>query len=172
MRTRVFRTPFGLFRLGATPKGLYALNFPGQSSLPSKGSSASRSDKFSKRVSRLLDQAIVKIQAYLHGKKVDFGRLRIDWAGYSSFSGKVLGRLRKVSWGKTASYGDLARAAGSPAAGRAVGQVLRSNRLPIILPCHRIIRKSGRLGGFSKGPQWKKRLLKLESACVDKFLDA
>ncbi|MBI2166622.1 MAG: methylated-DNA--[protein]-cysteine S-methyltransferase [Candidatus Omnitrophica bacterium] len=117
---------------------------------------------------RLLDRGAAEIQSYLHGKRVDFRHLKIDWAGYSPFGERVLSRLRRVPWGRTASYGDLAQTAGAPGASRAVGQVLRSNRLPVVLPCHRIIRKSGALGGFSRGGLWKKRLLKLESACVDK----
>ena len=168
MKTKVFRTPFGLFRLSATSEGLYSLDFPKRNPAFSKRLPASQRKESGRRVGRFLDQGAAEIQSYCHGKRVNFGHLKIDWAGYSPFGERVLSRLRRVPWGRTASYGDLAQAAGAPGASRAVGQVLRSNRLPVVLPCHRIIRKSGTLGGFSRGAIWKKRLLKLESACVDK----
>ena len=168
MKTRVFRTPYGLFCLSATSEGLYSLDFPKKNPSFSRRLPASQRRGPDRRVERLLDQGSAKIQSYLHGRRVDFRYLKIDWAGYSPFGERVLSRLRRVSWGRTASYDDIAQAVGAPGASRAVGQVLRSNRLPMILPCHRIIRKSGTFGGFSRGILWKKRLLKLESACVDK----
>lgn len=160
MKTKIythrFKTSFGYFNLKATARGLYSLDF-------GKG--------LKKIVSNQANPAFKqwenKISSYLEGKRVDFGKVPIDWFGYTPFKRKVLEKLRRIPRGKTASYQWLARQAGKPRASRAVGQVLRLNRLPIILPCHRILPKNGGLGGFSKGVTWKKRLLKLERARVD-----
>ncbi len=160
-----FKTSLGKFRLKAMPKGLYSLEGPGRRETrpcPSKG-------KPPRRIQTLLKEAASKISSYLSGRKVDLGRLRVDWTAYGGFEKKVLQELRKVPCGKTESYQSLARRAGNPKAARAVGQILHRNRLPFVLPCHRIIPKGGGLGGFSKGVGWKRRLLKLEESLVDKI---
>ena len=81
------------------------------------------------------------------------------------FAAKVIAELRRVPRGETVSYADLAGRAGSPRAARAVGGVMRGNRVPILVPCHRVVGAGGRLGGFSAptGIELKKRLLALEA---------
>ena len=83
------------------------------------------------------------------------------------FEKQVLKALKKIPWGEIGCYQDLAKQAGRPEATRYVGRILHRNRLPIIIPCHRILPKGGGYGGFAKGVQMKKRLLKLESCSVD-----
>ncbi len=85
------------------------------------------------------------------------------------FARKVVAELRRVPRGETVSYAELAERAGSPNAARAVGGVMRGNRLPILVPCHRVVGAGGRLGGFSAptGIELKKRLLALEAAPED-----
>lgn len=155
--SQVFRTVFGPFRLWGTDQGLYSLEFG--KGWP--GNRPSRSNPILKRAAR-------RISDYLKGRKVDLGRIPVDWSGYAGFRKRVLENLRKIRRGETANYQFLAARAGKPRAARSVGQILRLNRLPIILPCHRILPKAGGVGGFSKGAEWKKRLLKLEGASVDK----
>ena len=103
------------------------------------------------------------IRQYLEGKPVSFKKLPLDLAGFTLFERKVLRALATVSRGRSISYQALAANAGNRLASRAVGMVMKKNRLPIILPCHRVLRSDGSLGGFSQGLGWKKRLLFLEA---------
>jgi len=102
---------------------------------------------------------------YFAGRPVRF-RVRIDLDQVTEFRARVLQACRRIPRGQTASYADLARAAGSPGATRAVGSTMANNPLPLIVPCHRIVRSDGSLGGFSspQGLAQKKRLLRLEGA--------
>ncbi len=78
------------------------------------------------------------------------------------FTARVLDAVAKIPFGATRSYGDLAKAVGSPRAARAVGQAVGSNPLPLLIPCHRVLAAHGRIGGFGGGPEWKRFLLDLE----------
>ncbi len=101
---------------------------------------------------------------YFRGKMVSW-KVPIDWGEISAFRRRVLEACRKIPFGATATYADLARAAGSPGAARAVGSTMATNPLPLIVPCHRVLRSDGSLGGFSspQGPSQKTRLLRLEN---------
>jgi methylated-DNA-[protein]-cysteine S-methyltransferase len=103
-----------------------------------------------------------QIAAYFEGAHVNFSRdipLTID--GFSSFGISVLTASRAIGFGQMVTYGRLAKKSGRPNASRAVGSVLAKNPLPLIIPCHRVIRSDGKLGGFSAtgGVNLKKRLL-------------
>jgi methylated-DNA-[protein]-cysteine S-methyltransferase len=116
-----------------------------------------------------LEQAISRLKSYLAGEKVDFVGVALDLTGINAFNRKVYDAARRIGWGQTATYGELARQAGSPGAARAVGQALGRNPLPIIIPCHRILAAGGKVGGFSAfgGPSTKERLLALEGIHLD-----
>lgn len=101
------------------------------------------------------------LDRYLKGQKVDFD-VQVDISAETPFTQKVLMELRKIPYGETASYREIGRRLGYSMAARAVGQAVRKNPIPIIIPCHRIIRENGSLGGFSLGEEIKKRLLRLE----------
>jgi len=159
-----FRSVLGEIYLGATKKGLYSLEFARH-----KGSIRYRKD-MPQAVADVLSRAARRIQFFLKGRKVDFEDLPIDWFGSRGLERRVLEKLRHICWGRTESYQGLARRAGRPRAARYVGQVLHRNRLPFIIPCHRIVSKNGGIGGFSKGIRIKGYLLKLESSSVDKNL--
>ncbi len=118
-----------------SPKGLYAVRFP--SKMPDSTPPA-RWGGF--------------------GKK----RLKLDLTGYTPFQRRVYAALRKVPAGKTITYGELAKRAGYPGAARAVGSAMRKNRLPIVIPCHRVIQGDGSLGAYSAGVKWKRFLLECE----------
>ena len=103
-----------------------------------------------------------QIAAYFEGACVNFSRdipLALD--GFSSFGISVLTASRAIGFGQTITYGQLARKSGRPNASRAVGSALAKNPLPLLIPCHRVIRSDGKLGGFSApgGVNLKKRLL-------------
>lgn len=103
-----------------------------------------------------------KITAYLKGIIKDTGLKPLFMTG-SVFERKVWDAASKIPYGKTSSYGLIAAAAESPRAGRAVGNALGKNPVIIIVPCHRIIKSDGSCGGFSAGPDLKKKLLGLEN---------
>jgi methylated-DNA-[protein]-cysteine S-methyltransferase len=105
-------------------------------------------------VARLLRQ-------YLEGEQVEFD-IPLDLFGYKAFTRQVLRETRKVPYGGLASYGTIAGRLGHPHAARAVGQALRRNPIPLVIPCHRIIRSDGTLGGFSIGLDTKVKLLSME----------
>ncbi|MBU0581404.1 MAG: methylated-DNA--[protein]-cysteine S-methyltransferase [Candidatus Margulisbacteria bacterium] len=91
-----------------------------------------------------------KIRAYFLGKNFNWYP-KVNLENYSIFTKKVLKIVRKIPYGQIRSYSWVAAKAGSPKAGRAVGTILANNRLPLIIPCHRVIKKSGALGQFSAG---------------------
>ncbi|MCA9189877.1 MAG: methylated-DNA--[protein]-cysteine S-methyltransferase [Planctomycetales bacterium] len=121
--------------------------------------------------SRSLDgtqhQVLDTLVRYAQGQCVDFDFVRIDDTEWTPFQARVLAACRQVGYGEQATYAELARRAGSPLAARAVGNIMARNRVPLIIPCHRIIPSSGSgLGGFSApgGVATKRRLLQMESA--------
>jgi methylated-DNA-[protein]-cysteine S-methyltransferase len=118
----------------------------------------------------LADVARRQLAEYFCGQRKTF-ELPLDWSGFAPAQRQVLGRLYDdVSWGQTVTYGNLAGLAGIRAAGdvipaRAVGQIMGSNPIPVIVPCHRVVASDG-LGGFSggAGPEVKRWLLILEGS--------
>lgn len=109
---------------------------------------------------------VTRLQDYGYGTADDFSDVLIDTEHLTPFGRRVVKACRGIPYGTTASYGTLAQKAGSPKAARAVGQCMASNRVPLIVPCHRVVAASGRLGGFSApgGVDVKQRLLDLESS--------
>jgi O-6-methylguanine DNA methyltransferase len=79
-----------------------------------------------------------------------------------AFQQKVWKRMSTIPWGSALTYGELARAVGKPGASRAVGTACAKNRLPLLIPCHRVLAETG-LGKFSYGEEWKAKLLELET---------
>jgi len=100
---------------------------------------------------------------YFAGKRVEFG-CEIAYDGAGEFDRRVWDAAREIGYGELWTYGKLASRIGKPGAARAVGQALGRNSVPVIVPCHRVIRADGGLGGFSSGLEWKIALLGLESA--------
>lgn len=105
------------------------------------------------------------VLGYFGGKKADFGNVKIATGELSLFAKKVLAACRSIGFGEVFTYRQLAKKIGKPDAARAVGIVMAKNPLPLIIPCHRIIRSDGKLGGFSApgGIKTKKKLIELES---------
>ncbi len=106
-----------------------------------------------------------QILEYLDGKRKDFA-LCLNPQG-SSFVLKVLGELRKIPFGQTLSYGEVAENIGMPKAGRAVGTACGKNPLAIVIPCHRVIAAGNKIGGFASGLAVKRKLLQLEGIEID-----
>ncbi len=104
---------------------------------------------------------------YFEGIRTRFS-IEIDLSRLPPFHQSVLEACRRIPYGKTASYADLARVVGSPNAARAVGGAMARNPLPLVVPCHRVLRADGSIGGFSSidGVDEKARLLRLENVVV------
>lgn len=105
------------------------------------------------------------LDRYLRGIRVDFD-VEVDLSCLGTFDQQVLSELRNIPYGEVRSYGWLAAKLGYKGAARAVGQALKRNPIPIIIPCHRVIREDGSLGGFSMGVRIKERLLLLEGVRI------
>ena len=90
---------------------------------------------------------IEQLQAYLNYEIKQFS-LPIDWSGYTAFQKDVLQETLSIPYGETRSYGQVAAAIGNPKASRAVGQAEKSNQVPLVIPCHRVIGSDGSLTGY------------------------
>lgn len=104
---------------------------------------------------------------YFAGERVDLSPHAVDYGGYTPFEVAVLKATRTIPYGETRSYREVAEEIGKPRAYRAVAYTLSKNRSCIVVPCHRVVESSGRLGGFSAGVAWKEYLLRLEGALED-----
>jgi len=113
-------------------------------------------------------EAIADVQRYMAGERVDFSAIALDLAGVAPFYVEIYAAARRVGWGETATYGELARQAGAPGAARAVGQAMARNPVAVIIPCHRILASGNKVGGFSAfgGTVSKQRLLGLEGVRI------
>jgi O-6-methylguanine DNA methyltransferase len=114
--------------------------------------------------SAAMKMIIQKLRLYCSGQKVSLSRVPMDWSSLTPFERKVLRAAARIPYGSVATYGGLARKIGSPRSARAVGNALAKNPFPLFVPCHRIIKGDGSIGGFSgiAGVPLKKRLLRLE----------
>jgi len=159
----VVDSPVGELVLASSPKGLAAVLLPG------KGKPL---DRLRKRFSDSdIDEdlepnrnAVEQIRGYFSGERKTFDLL-LDMRG-TPFQLRVLKAVSKVPYGKTRSYGNIARTVGKPKAFRAVGNTNRTNPIPIVIPCHRIVGSDGSLTGYGGGIPLKAALLRLERSFI------
>ncbi len=112
---------------------------------------------------------IAAAQRYFAGEKVEFSDVSLDLDGQDAFFRRIYEALRHVGWGRTTTYGALAKELGAgPEAARDVGQAMAHNPVPLIIPCHRVLAAGGKVGGFSApgGSATKLRMLELEGVRV------
>lgn len=113
-----------------------------------------------------IDLVIDRIRDLLGGERDDLADIPLELDGQSPFNLRVYAIARAITPGETSTYGQVATAMGEPGASRAVGKALGENPWPIVVPCHRVLAASGKMGGFSAngGAETKARLLTLEKA--------
>jgi methylated-DNA-[protein]-cysteine S-methyltransferase len=104
-----------------------------------------------------------QLEEYFDGRRRDFD-LELDWRLSAGFTRKVLTETWRIPYGETRTYGEVAAAAGSPRAFRAAGSALGANPIPVVVPCHRVLRAGGALGGYGGGLDVKQTLLELEGS--------
>jgi methylated-DNA-[protein]-cysteine S-methyltransferase len=161
---RTVDTPVGPLLLAATDLGLVRVAFAGEGQDTVLQALA---DRISPRVLRAparLDPVARQLEDYFAGRRHAFD-VPLDWRLSTGFRATVLHHLATdVAYGRTASYAALAALAGSPKAVRAVGTACATNPIPVVVPCHRVVRSDGGMGGYRGGPEAKRALLELEAA--------
>ena len=156
-------SPIGELLVAVTPRGLAYVAFEDEDR-----------DELLARLARELSPRILEhaaaaddvrrqLDEYFEGERTRFA-LRLDRRLIHGIARDVLTATAKVPFGRTTTYGELAGKIGHPKAARAVGNALGSNPIPIVVPCHRVLRAGGALGGYAGGVSRKERLLRLEGA--------
>jgi len=167
LRYTIFKTKWGYFGLAGTEHTLWrtCLPRPEPEKIRFQLLKTLQAAKYDKAFFRTLQE---QIDAYFEGAYVDFSLdVPINLDGFSPFGSSVLSACRKIRFGQVITYSALAKKTGWPAV-RAVGNALAKNPLPLIIPCHRVIRSDGQIGGFSApgGKKLKEKLLKHELAIL------
>ena len=160
------RTPLGPMIAAASDAGLCLLEFTDRRMLETQLAIVRRRLGIPLVPGRheVLQQLQVELGEYFEGRRRSFG-IAVHAPG-TPFQERVWDELRRIPYGETRSYADIARALGNPGAVRAVGQANGMNRIAVILPCHRVVNSSGELGGYGGGVWRKRRLLTLESGAM------
>jgi methylated-DNA-[protein]-cysteine S-methyltransferase len=160
-------TPVGRMLVATTPRGLVRVGLP-------RKTYDDVLEELSREVSprvlespARLDSVRRELEEYFEGRRRRFD-LPLDWRLSHGFRGEALKALLGVPYGHTVTYTELAERAGSPRAYRAAGSACGSNPIPIVVPCHRVVRTGGALGEYGGGPEMKRFLLGLEGAISKK----
>jgi methylated-DNA-[protein]-cysteine S-methyltransferase len=159
---RTVATPVGELLLAATGQGLVRVAYPGEGH---DAVLARLAEAVSPRILRApgrLEQASRQLEEYFAGHRTVF-ELPLDLRLAKGFRRQVLAHLPEIPYGRTESYAQVAAATGSPRAVRAVGTACATNPLPVVVPCHRVVRSDGTFGGYVGGPAAKQALLALET---------
>jgi len=118
--------------------------------------------------SKIIKKISMDINLYLDGKQAKFNLNNFDLSRLGKFQKRVLMVTLKIPQGSVSTYGAIAKKLGIPKGARAVGQALAKNPFPIILPCHRVIKSDGTLGGFGGNIDLKRKLLSIEKVIIQK----
>jgi methylated-DNA-[protein]-cysteine S-methyltransferase len=152
-------SPLGPLLVATTPRGLVRLAY----GAPDEAIE-DLADRVSPRILEAperLDDVRRELDEYFGGKRAGFD-LPIDWSLTRGFAGEVLRQTARIGYGETSTYAEVATRAGSPRAVRAAGNALGANPIPVVVPCHRVLRTGGALGGYTGGLERKQFLLRLE----------
>jgi methylated-DNA-[protein]-cysteine S-methyltransferase len=156
-------SPFGPLLVATTPRGLVKISLPNHDA---DQALAELSARISPRVLEApgrLDAARRQLDRYFEGRLTAFD-LPLDWRLSRDFRRRVLRAIARIPYGETRSYTDVAASAGNARAVRAAGTACGANPIPIVVPCHRVLRTGGALGGYGGGLAMKEALLELEGS--------
>jgi methylated-DNA-[protein]-cysteine S-methyltransferase len=166
----VFDTAMGICAIAWSDAGVARFQ------LPTKGAEAAdrlmRRGAFGAEPGAPPEEVAAVVEAakrYFAGEEMDFSEVRLDLAGQGALFAKIYRALRRVGWGRTTTYGALAKEVGAGReAARDVGEAMARNPAPLIIPCHRVLAAGGKIGGFSApgGSKTKARMLELEGVRI------
>ncbi len=161
-------SPFGTLLGAATSRGLIRLAFPEESIDSVLERLAMRVSPRIVEARAGLDPVQRELEQYFRGERREF-RIALDWALIGQFGRRVLRATSAIPYGGVSSYAEVAAEAGSPRGSRAAGNALGSNPIPIVIPCHRVLRSGGALGGYGGGIDRKRWLLEHEGALTPRL---
>ena len=149
LETTFVKSPFGYFKITGSELGIQSVRL---------------TDKVPDSIPKTkhLEACVQQMKEYFRGERKEFD-LQLDWGDATSFNQSVWSELLKIKYGHTTSYSAIAHQINNPKSVRAVGLANRNNRIAIIVPCHRVIAKSGELQGYFYGLDMKRALLELEN---------
>jgi len=156
-------SPLGELIIAATPRGLLRIGFENETGVL---------DDLAERVSPRILEYPARLERIRHELGEYFAGHRdrfevpLDWGLIEGFRRRVLTVTAQIPYGGVATYQDVARRAGQPRGARAAGQALGGNPIPVIIPCHRVVRSGGGMGGYGGGTDRKEFLLRLEGAML------
>jgi methylated-DNA-[protein]-cysteine S-methyltransferase len=156
-------TPFGTLLLAATADGLVRIAFEREGFDRVLGELSAQLGMPASEANGELDEARRQLEEYFAGERTRFA-LDLDLGSIDGFRRRALEAMAAIPYGRTLTYTELAEAAGNARAVRAAGSACAANPLPIVLPCHRVLRSNGGLGGYLGGLDMKRGLLALESS--------
>jgi O-6-methylguanine DNA methyltransferase len=167
-----FSTALGICGMSWSPEGIDFFSLPETSatSIEERLRTSTGIAKASSSPPRWVREVIRKVKSHMKGQAQDFSDAPLHFSGISAFMHSVYQTAQEIPPGTVVTYGELAERAGTPGAARAVGSALGKNPIPLIVPCHRVIASSGKLGGFSApgGLATKVRLLECEGVYLSK----
>jgi methylated-DNA-[protein]-cysteine S-methyltransferase len=163
---RLVDSPVGALLLAATPAGLVRVAYERQGHESVLADLAARVSPRVLEAPARLEPATRELAEYFDGRRRSFD-LTLDLRLARGYRSEVLAQLRTISYGSTRSYAGIAAATGHPGAARAVGSACRTNPLPVVVPCHRVLRSDGVIGQYVGGTAAKGALLALEGAHLE-----
>jgi methylated-DNA-[protein]-cysteine S-methyltransferase len=175
MQYHLFDTATGICGIGWNERAIVRFQLPDTESgdtekkLRSRIPDAQAAQKVDGELPAFVQDAIGKLRRYFAGEKPDLDSIPVDVSHADQFRRAIYDQLRKVGFGQTVTYGELAKRIGAgPQAARDVGQAMGSNPVPVIIPCHRVLAAGNKLGGFSApgGTATKEKLLALEGVQI------
>jgi methylated-DNA-[protein]-cysteine S-methyltransferase len=169
MHYHLFQTPMGWCGIAWSDDGITRFRLPDQNRDAAERALGGKAEAVSPPPH--IADAIAQAKRYFAGERIDFTAIRLDIGGIEPFRRSIYDALRKIGFGETVTYGELAKRAGAtqPQAAQDVGVAMARNPVPLIIPCHRVLAAGGKLGGFSAAGRTdaKQRMLALEGVFID-----
>jgi methylated-DNA-[protein]-cysteine S-methyltransferase len=158
-------SPFGELLVASTAKGVVQVSLTGYDQNETLEDLAARVSPRIFESAKRLEPVRRQLDEYFAGKRKDFD-VPLDWQLSKGFALRVLKATARIPYGRVSTYREMAEKAGNVRATRAAGNALGGNAIPIIVPCHRVLRTGGGLGGYGGGLPMKEGLLRLEGALL------